>query len=212
MTDANQTNHEMQRSRSFSLLSFLLLSGVAALSIAIYFANNEVAETRAMMAKQRDEMGYIEVVDKTQLHVRRLGSYPQMSFAFRYQVPEKKEYLLKIGSGILDPETDQPKAVLFTKTLSERESQGMLIVSLVEMPTHRGVRWVVEVIDGNSMNRITCSAEEFDWLQTYLAAFPTEDQTGPGYGLSFFPNNLEDVAGHGETQIFDPDKTVELYF
>ena len=61
----------MNLPRSFSLLTFLLLSGFVALSVAVYSANTEVAETRELMRRQGEEMGYIEAVDDSKLHVRR---------------------------------------------------------------------------------------------------------------------------------------------
>ena len=209
MSESNQQPGPKKRSRSVSLLTFLLLSGIVALSIAIYSANKEVQETRVKMAQQTEEMGYIEDVDESKLMIRRLGGYPQMSFAFRYQLPRDKQFTLHIGSGVSDPETDLPEKLLFKKQLSEEELQGILIVSLVEMPTFDGTRCVLEVIDGSSFSRIPCAPREFDWLQTYLAAFPTDNAVGPASG--FFANRPKIVLGHEKIRTLDSDKPAELY-
>ena len=98
----------MKSVRSFSLLTFILLATVAAIGIALYSANAEVAEKRAQFKAYSEEMGFIDVEDESLIHVRKLGGYPQLSFAFRYQLPQGKDYTLHVGSGVVDPETGLP--------------------------------------------------------------------------------------------------------
>ena len=68
----------MKRTRSFSLLTFLMLATIAAIAVALYQANNEVAQTRADFRRHSDEMGFIDVPEEeeSQLHLRRLAGYP----------------------------------------------------------------------------------------------------------------------------------------
>ncbi len=199
----------MKTPRSFSLLTFLLLSGVVALSVAIYSANNEVAETKAKFKEYGEEMGFFDVDDDTKLNIRRLGGYPQMSFAFRYQLPRNQSYMLRIGSGVVDPATGFPLE-LARREISNSESQGTLIVSLQKMPTNFGTTWTIQHINGNSLQTKICDdANEFTWLQTYLAAFPTDDQMGNG--SQFFTNLPSAVEGHQTLQTFEPDKVAMLY-
>jgi hypothetical protein len=200
----------MKSVRSFSLLTFLLFSGVVALSVAIYSANNEVKETRALMKKYSDEMGYITTEDDagSKLHVRRLGGYPQMSFGFRYQLPKKRTYTMRIGSGVIDPDTGFPPT-LSRREISNDESQGTLIVSLQKMPTRLGTTWTVQAIDGNVLGTKTCDdANEFTWLQTYLAAFPIGD--GVGNFIQPFPT-ASVMIGHQAVQTYEPDEVVVLF-
>ena len=191
----------MKSTRSFSLLTFLLLSGVVALSVAIYSANKEVAQSREMVKTQGEQMGFLVEEDDTKLHFRRLSGYPQMSFAFRYQLPKKKRYKLYIGSGPVDPQSGHPPSLMSTE-ISQDESQRTLIVSLQKMPTTLGVKWTIQCIDGSKLKSKVCDDEfEFTWLQTYLAAFPTDDQIG----------GTSRVMGHGQVNAIDSDEEVILY-
>lgn len=199
----------MKTTRSFSLLTFLLLSGVVALSVAIYSANKEVAQSREMVKTQGEQMGFLVEEDDTKLHFRRLGGYPQMSFAFRYQLPKQKKYQLHIGSGPVEPQSGHPPSLMSTE-ISQDQSQRTLIVSLQKMPTHKGIRWTIQCIDGSKLISMICDDEfEFTWLQTYLAAFPTDDQVGNAF--NFFTNAPSMVRGHGDVQVIDADKETILY-
>ena len=146
------------------------------------------------MGQYSEEMGFIAVEDDSKLHIRQLGGYPQMSFAFRYLLPKKKRYKLHIGSGAIDPDTGYPPERVGSRFISD-EAQGTLIVSLQKMPTRKGVRWTIQCIDGATLDSSVCDDEfEFTWLQTYLAAFPTDDQ-----------------VGHGVVDVIEPDQDVVLY-
>lgn len=198
------------RKRSFSLLTFLLVSGVAALSVAIYSANKDVAEMKATMERQGKEMGFLDVDDDSMLHVRRLGGYPQLSFAYRYQLPKDTQYSICVGSGTTDPETGLPEKVLLKHTLGNEKPEGIFVVSLAKMPTNKGVTWSVELIDNQALHRVNCvNSREFDWLQTYLAAFPTDDQVGNG--MTFFTTNPGIVQWHGDIQSFEADELNVIY-
>ena len=201
-----------KRTRSFSLLTFLLVSGVVALSVAIYSANNDVAEMKAKvkstMENQGKEMGFLYVPDETMLHVRRLGGYPQMSFAYRYQLPVNKQFNVCIGSGITDPETGLSERVLLNRTLGLDKHEGILVVSLSKMYTPQGVTWSVELLNNQFLERVNCTnSREFDWLQTYLAAFPTDDQLGNGV----YRNTPNIAQWHGDIQSFEADELSVIY-
>ena len=196
----------MKFPRSFSLLTFLMVATIVAIAFALYQANNEVAETRAKFARYSEEMGFIDVVDKSRLHFRRLGGYPMMGFAFRYHLPESAEYVLHIGSGIADPKTGIPPDV-FSCPLTCENEQGTLVVNLEQMPTNFGKRWVVDTIIEDRLSRHICDDPiEFTWLQTYLHSFPEE--SGMSYRSAF---NSVATGGHHATSIEAVDKDVILY-
>lgn len=172
----------MKTTRSFSLLTFLLISGVAALSVAIYSANNEVAQTREMLKTQSEEMGFIVAggsPDNPMLHLRRLGGYPPLSFAYRYKLPKQQPitlvYKVNIGSGVVDPETGFPP-VVHNLVLSNNETQGTLVVSLVNRLAPRGVGWEIQTVDGQKRRRRRfADPKELNWVQTYMDAIPTDE-------------------------------------
>jgi hypothetical protein len=192
----------MKSFRSFSLLTFILLSGVAALSVAIYSANNEVAETKALMKVQSEEMGYLAIDDPSELQFRRLGGYPLMAFAFRYYLPAGYKYEVHIGSGAVDPETGEPPT-LVSRQLTDLEKQGTLVVSLQKMPTKFGSRWSVQSTADEVFQNFVCSDEnEFTWLQTHLAAFPSSMKSAARFE-EYFTASAK-VSGHQESQSFSP--------
>ena len=160
------------------------------------------------MDQYSDEMGYIAEEDDTKLFVRRLGGYPQMSFAFRYQLPKNHSYMLRIGSGVIDPETGFPPS-LSSREISNDETQGTLIVSLQKMPTRVGATWTVQHIDGNVLGKKICDdVNEFTWLHTYMAAFPVGDDAGNPMRPFTTPSV---ITGHQAVQTYEPNETVVLF-
>ncbi|QEG20917.1 hypothetical protein [Mariniblastus fucicola] len=199
----------MKTRRSFSLLTFLMLATIAAIAVALYQANNEVADTRQMFKTYSHEMGFMDVDDNSKLHTRRLGGYPQMSFAFRYHLPEKQIYRLHVGSGVLDPDTGRPPDLLNQEVVND-ESQGTLVVSLQQMLTSQGVRWTVQVIDEQTLNStVLDDPHALTWIQVYLAAFPTDGQLGSP--ARFMGSTPQFVEGHEGVLVSEPDDTVVLY-
>jgi len=198
----------MKAPRSFSLLTFLLIATVAAIGAALYRANYEVHQKRLLFEKYSEEMGFMDIEDDSKLHLRRLGGYPNLSFAYRYQLPAKQRYRLRVGSGVVDPQTGFPPH-LTSFDISNDESQGTLVVNLVKMPTNLGTRWTVEgIFDGQRRSHV-CKEFEFTWLQTYLEAFPTERTTASS--TSFYQHEATATLGHSEVLALDPTETHVLF-
>ena len=196
------------------MLTFLLIATVITVGVATFKANSEVMKTRALYDKYSEEMGFLRIQDDTKLHVRKLGGYPQMSFAYRYKLPNKLRYKLKVGSGAIDAESGYPPEMMSIEPVSDIE-QGTLVVSLVKMPTLSGNRWVIQCIDGTTLTSTTCDDEfEFTWLQNYLAAFPTDDQSAGNYlsvnGKFSIKPGMK-LEGNKEIKIYESDEDVVLY-
>lgn len=206
----------MKPPRSFSLLTLLLIATMITVGFAAFKANSEVLKTRALYNKYSEEMGFLRIQDDTKLHVRKLGGYPQMSFAYRYKLPNNLRYKLKIGSGVIDPKSGYPPELISIEPTSGDIEQGTLVVSLVKIHTLPGDRWIIQCIDGTRLNSKTCDDEfEFAWLQSYLAAFPTDDQAS-SYNSYIRTGKLPmhpgmKVEGNGKMKVFDSGEDVVLY-
>lgn len=171
----------MKFPRSFSLLTFLLVATIIAIGFALYQANMELAEKELLFEQQSEQLGFIDAQHDSQLYFRKLGGYPAMSFAFRYQLPKGHDYKLKVGSGVTErdfrwlnqqqrtgrkinrDERDFPPVIL-ERQLKGGELQNTLAVSLRRFPQALNDCWIVECVDNGSMRREVFGKKKFAWL------------------------------------------------
>lgn len=184
----------MKIRRSFSLFTLLLIATIAGLAFALYQAKVELSKKSSQLTRYSEDLGFIDGSNETQFYFRRLGGYPPMSYAFRYQLPKGERYDLKVGAGPADLKNGRPP-VVFERELSSESSQGTVVVSVRRRAgKDANHAWSVEYSD----NDFSCSGDveesgKFDWLEL-------QNRIGP-VNASF-----QNAGSHGSTRMLEGKK------
>ena len=82
------------RMKSYSLISLLLFTAVAALLVSQFVMMRQLAEANAEIDAVRSKYGYIRVDDSSKTYVSRIADNEQDVDSYRIRVPAGSRYLL----------------------------------------------------------------------------------------------------------------------
>ena len=105
--------------KRLSILTLLLLTAIAALSVSQFVMMRTLADAHAEVEEVRRKYGYISVEDPTRTY---LSAIPEKEQAIRLIVPAGSKYLLHLSDAAFDPET-KTDTLPTTKTISLNEWQ-----------------------------------------------------------------------------------------
>ena len=167
----------------FSLLTLVLLTTIVALGVTVGLLYRELAPLRAEVSLLRDELGDLNVGDKTKLHVIRAETDNKLHWKWRIWIPEGKEYIVR-GVGEDIPKEGWPP---FGSSIALREP-GEQVVEWVIQYDPEGDRWAGHLQHEGSK----AGNDTQPWVQW-------TDWSSSSHGVETL------------TKVFETDKTVELY-
>ena len=97
--DAAKEGPSRRRGLRFSLLTLLLVTAIAALSITVAMLYRELRPLRREVAELRTEVGRLNIDDPSKLHVMLVASDNDLEWKWRIWVPEGARYELRSHGG-----------------------------------------------------------------------------------------------------------------
>lgn len=118
----------------FSLLTLVLVTTIVALAICVGMLYREVGPLRSELKRLRDELGELDVRDKSKIHAIHVPSGSKLEWKWRIWIPEGATYSLR-SSGENIPDSGFPE---FGGTVYLREPGEHVIRYVIERDPRRG--------------------------------------------------------------------------
>lgn len=146
---------------TFSIKTTLLLMTTAGLAIALFLKHADYRGLEKEFATLQASSDVIPVNDESRLYVRKLKVGSWNSWHFQFAVPEDRDYLIRVGEGLPDPDTGRPPVILETKLLVLHSEPGEILQPVIAVEiTPSYDRYISSPKPGNDLVRMTVTSEE----------------------------------------------------
>jgi hypothetical protein len=192
-----QTDPAPRRRLRFRLLTMILTIAVALLSVSHFYTTIKLRDSTQKVAKLRDELGYIEVEDRTKVHVLALPTTEIDTWRWRLFIPKGARYAWRLASENI-PAAGVPidgTSGISNENYSARDNEVLVTASLHQRPDGSGDLVVT--------SKIAASRDQMAGASHRIPASDLQwRKTSPGHDGH--------VLGSNSIAILDPAGPIEL--